>query len=539
MFLICKDGKKGLLAMNKLRSNLIQSVGCGPMVKEKIRDHYLFWFSCKPSDNLHAFSDGYLVGKISFEENNSDSIIEHIENMPFEIHPLLNCIKIKKLVSAITVESCNISNVYYSGDTVSDMQLLIADYKGLKPSLWGLSILGTVGYFPGNLTFFDQVKRIDFGCLYNVIKRQVQPITEFSLRYYEYGEKEIIQRLVGIVPLNVVTYLGLTSGFDSRFILGIMMKAGLTPTLIYMKGNEIEEQIVSEIANSTDLNLLVCTGPALPAATYSIMTDGQIYFRGGNFSRIRQHIASRSVFHTGLFADAIIKNAYPSRMLRPRIRDSLFEDLVDGILHRTTPTMITGLKRYNSKADIKVYLLDELAYQKDYINFKNNRDRANWFYYINRGVRWTPAVTADLSYFTYPVFVLSDLRAFQIGISSGTWDNINHDRTRRINQQLLPVVKSNYPNGSLYKKSAFMNTAQKIRQILISIFIVESIYKKFRKQKERKPNIGFEQIAERSKAELEEYLSVKPGNLLSGDQYSYRLKRAVITLMQVIDYLND
>jgi hypothetical protein len=99
--------------------------------------------------------------------------------MPEEIHPLSTGARVVTRGGGILVEPFNVSNIFYGVDSISDMQLLIAQAEGHLPSPEGISVLSAVGYFPGNMTLFREIRKIPFRANYDLATRQLtapQPI---------------------------------------------------------------------------------------------------------------------------------------------------------------------------------------------------------------------------------------------------------------------------------------------------------------------------------------------------------------------------
>jgi hypothetical protein len=200
MFLVDQDLSASVRCINKMRSAL-SSFDCGSVQVINMGNTWLTWFGYKPSDNLHVYNDGYIIGKLSFAETCEKNPIIHNERMPGLIHSLLNCVKIRKSKGEVVVEPNNITNVFYQESTVSDSQLLIADLKNLLPSSEGVAILSTVGYLPGNLSIFHRVRKIPFLESYNLSSQKL--LKAGQLAYRKNNDAEMINRLTHIVPKGI------------------------------------------------------------------------------------------------------------------------------------------------------------------------------------------------------------------------------------------------------------------------------------------------------------------------------------------------
>ena len=159
MFLL-SDRRQGVhRALQRLRSEIAAHVESGPIHLEDIAGRTLGWFACRPTDNVHRFRDGRLIGALSYAEAIQTDAHVHAGDMPETVDPVWGGVKI---FDTGRLQPIGTPNVYYSSKSVSDMQLLIADLEGHQPGQIGFALLSQVGYFPGNLTLFDQIRRIPF-----------------------------------------------------------------------------------------------------------------------------------------------------------------------------------------------------------------------------------------------------------------------------------------------------------------------------------------------------------------------------------------
>src|SRR5262249_58534750 len=92
-------------------------------------------------------------------------------------------------------------------------------------------------------------------------------------------------------------------------------------------------------------------------------------------------------------------------------------------------------------------LVEELAYQSTYLRARARRASANWFHYLNRGLRWAAAVTAEASFFARPTFILSDHEATLLGLATTETVNQANARLRSWNRRLLPRVDTPYASA--------------------------------------------------------------------------------------------
>lgn len=534
MFLINRDKSKCVESISALIAK-IYGIICGPLQLIKLQDYWLGWARSKAHENLHVFNNGILIGKLNFSEKPDHSPIYHLEELPIEFHPLSTGVKIisKPGNQNLLIEPLNITNIFYSKKSVSDMQLLIAKAEGLLPSSEGVGVLSTVGYLPGNVTLFNEIKKIPFLCHYNFQTHQLT--NSPKIPYQHADDLMMIERLKEIVPVHSCQYLGISAGYDSRFVLGILLHSGVKPHLIHL--NCDERKLIEEITQQLKLDCsIVDDFEQLSPEIYTLITDSQIYFRGGNYSNVRKSIERESLYHTGLFADSIIKNAFKTATKIPGPTDAIYDKLIDHALLSSCSYDVAGLREFNTRQMIKENLLKELAFGNDYCSFRTKKEWANWFYFLHRGVRWTPATTADLSYFTQPVFLLSDLEALSFGISSSAWVNFKKDRIRSINTKLLPEITVPYSDGGpYYINNGFLNSWEKIKYEYLERFLTyikdRHEYTEARKNTNPFRNVDFDSTC------FSRFFTCSSRELLHGSMYTYSVKRAAVTVGYTLQFL--
>jgi hypothetical protein len=237
----------------------------------------------------------------------------------------------------------------------------------------------------------------------------------------------------------------MSAGVDSRFVLGLLRSAGVSPRLFHLSGPETDlvEQLASELM--TPLVIIDSSTRALPAAAYTLMTDAQIYYRGGQYNKLRAVVERDSLYHTGLFSSSLTKLTFRSAWKIPDPRRTLYERLVDFAL--LSPIRGDALGLRVDRVPVRRLLLDELEFGNSYEKWKNSKETANWFYYLHRGVRWSQATTSDLSYFTNVVHLLADLDALSWGITSSISANAGKARAKRLTSNLFPDVTTPYDDG--------------------------------------------------------------------------------------------
>jgi hypothetical protein len=209
--------------------------------------------------------------------------------------------------------------------------------------------------------------------------------------------------------------------------------------------------------------------------------------------------------------------------------------------------MTHGLREIRSQQDIKEHLLNELKFGNDYCSFRTKSEWANWLFYIHRGIRWSLAHLADLSYFTQPVFLLADIEALTLGISSGLWSNFKNDRLREFNATLLPELTVPYSDGTTYiVDRSLKNNWKKIDYEYFYQFktFLKDPKKLIRKLNDRKKipppekkNVFSFQEVNFEAQDFIRYFTNDFHDIVSGSNYSYWLKRAAVTIGYTLQFL--
>ena len=537
MFLL--SGEQGVVvrALSKLRAAL-EGLPCGPIATFNAGPAWLGWFSARPADNLHIYRDGFVLGKLRPGEPTSAAPISHGEALaPSEVHPLASATLVEVRERGVRVRPFHTTNVFRDADTVSDMQLLIADAKSYRPWAEGVALLGTVGYLPGNLSLFREITRIP---LFHIFDRRSgcdTRVHRFTSR--EPDDSAVVERFVSIVPPHSPSYLGFSGGCDSRFVLGVLLHAGVRPELLHL--TDREDPIAKRVAGQAGLSITIVREPAADpdAGKYTLMTDAQIYYRGGHYGRLRNHVAPGSLYYTGLFADSVIKNAFRAAWKVPRRRRDMLERLIEHALLPRMRSREPGLAAASEKASLLRFLREQLVVSPEDGPFERSKELAAWFYFSHRGMRWTPATLADLSFFTEPVLLLADVLALELGIRSSAWSNFHNDRVRALTQLLLPQVGSKYSNGQKATVSRWPVRGVEKLGYEYGSRAVEYLKGKLENGGTRRvPGQGATGgvSAEESRG-FRTYFDRPLVDLLSGSECSFSVKRAAVTINGVLRYL--
>lgn len=500
-----------------------------------IGDHYLFWFSAKPQDQLSVFKNGFIIGKTDFNEDYVAHSIEkkHLD-LPEQLHPLLQSTKVEVIDDEIVITPNHITSIFYSEKgCVSDHQLLIAKHEQLIPNNLRIQLLCGIGYFPGNLTLFESVKKIPYLFALHLKQLQVHQIDKFNPK--PNNDNEMMSCFLDSIPDKKEVTLSISGGMDSRFVLGLLLKKGIKPNLVTLKGNELN--IVNELASQLQLNLEVVKFNLIPAYQYSLMTDGRIYFRGGNYSQMVDEFKPNELIYNGLAILPTNENSFASAWKKPGKLQTIYEDLIDYALIQRVP--IKGFHSFINpigKLKMKDFLTQRLSFGKQYHQFTSRKQWAIWFYHLHRGLTWTPAHLADLSFYIHPVFILSDKKASEIGISCSAYANFNKERLRKMNQKLFNKVRIDYSDNRKFEsESLFILPFSKIYNEYFRKF-----FKRFQHLKtypsQNKTN-WFENLNDDQAKAFKNYFKTDLKTMLFANEYSFNEKRIAVTLNHVLLFL--
>ena len=495
----------------------------------------LFWTSIKPSDNLNIFNDGIIIGKVSFEEKRELTPNYHQSELPKTFSSLLQSCIIKFDSKEINIRPNEQFNIYYSKNSISDHQLLIGKDEMLTPDFFNVTVLGTVGYFPGDLTIFKEVKKISY--LHSLDFFNQKEIREEKFTLEKNDDVKLLERFKEITPKNVKTGLSLSSGLDSRFVLGILLSQNIRPT-IYSRSDG-EDEIVKELSEKLDLDYYITRGDTMDEYSYTLSTDARIYYRGGNYSQLKDVYKSDEILHNGLWSGSTIENSFKSAWKKPGKMSTIFEDLIRHGLLSSTRSDVFGVKEEVNREDLMTYLKKELDYQKKYCDFPTRKMWSSWFYHMNKGLGKINSGMADASFYIYPVYLLGDKKAMELAIASSGYANFYKERLRKINQKLFTKdLQIGYSGDrSFHSKSPLVIDAYKL--------YYEYGYKLVRKFTERRKflkgyddeilsNIGYDEHRDLSKYFIDDLESN-----INNPQIAYALKRVMVTLNNVLKFLDN
>lgn len=531
MFLISKNQYRiDSIAAFLKATNLFKDIG--DVIDIHLKDDiYLTWSNVKPSDNLHIFKNGFIIGKIAFNELCSPIPIYHDSHIPENLHPLLQSVIIK-LENDIIVIPNQHSLVYYSSKSISDHQLLIAKSDGLLPGFDNALVLCTVGYFPGNLTLFQEVQKIPFFESLSFPSLATKRYDSFHPRKCD--DNLIIERLIEIIPEGVNNSIALSGGLDSRFVLGLLLRKGIKPKVYNFPVKE-EQDIVKSLCERLGLEYSSNLYEPSDELTYTLLTDARIYFRGGGFGRFFKERKDLELFYNGVLAGIGGGNVANTAWKKPGLLSTIYDDLIWYVFLSNVPERIQGFKDEVNKKDIKLYLSKNLDYGKTYYEFKNRMQWAIWFCHLHRGLNWAPATVAEASFFTYPVHLLGDIRALEYEITSSALANLNKDRLKILNNRLLPHLKINYSSGRPHKPLPVF--VRDVYNIYYEFFKRYFIWISHRRKMRGETDFNFNALSLISHRRLTNYFAADLPDLIGDKSVTTRVKRGAIIVNNVLKFL--
>ena len=346
------------------------------------------------------------------------------------------------------------------------------------------------------------------------------------------NDNEMIERLLQIIPNNQNSAISLSGGLDSRFVLNLLINKGMRPQVYTMAGNETE--VVEKICEKLNLKLEISNKQPLPEYNYTLMTDGLIYYRGGNYSRMINNNKSE-LLHNGLWSHQILENAFQSAWKKPGLMGTIYVDLIKYALLGNVQKEIIGYKKPISKNELIAQLSKDLEYGQTYYHFQSRKQASGWFYHLHRGLNWTTAHMADVSFYIYPIYILGDRIASEFGITSTGYSNFGKERLRTLNRKLQPTINIDYSGGRKFNSSPVI-----IRDIntLYFEYINRFFVRLADKTKMQKGNNNlFEDISVNSSNNFSNYFAMSLENILLSETISFNVKRAAITINNVLKFL--
>lgn len=447
MFVLVENGpaaERGKVALQTMlhmlgKANSVERLAVG--------HHTLLWAGAQERENLHRFTDGLLLGKLEVDEVHHVEVIDHDTPIPSTL-PSIPASVVIRTDGDLVIEPVGVATVFTTGRCASDRQLLLAATLGMRPGPAGVAVVAGIGYYPGNLSMFDEITRIPFLHRWHAGTTSVSAMR--SLVLPKPDDEAMIDQLVRTVPNGGVHSVGLSGGLDSRFVLGILLRAGADVKIT--RFTDGETPLVEEIARTLDLEITPA-GPyyaaddELSPLQFTLRTDALIWSGVIQHNRLARAIAPDEIYHSGQFSDSINKNAFKTAWKEPDQRGPYWDRLIDRGLLAAVPEVQPDLRHFADKAETRAHVKHAIEFERNYVEFKTKKQWANWVYYMNRGMRWAQAFYDDLSWEANHAFVLSDIDAQLLGIATGFWDNFRNDRAKRLNHMMLPTVTTPYMGG--------------------------------------------------------------------------------------------
>jgi hypothetical protein len=445
MYLLTQDPERGRVAFAALLGAL--PIDPAPIHDVEVGRYRLLWSHVQPQENLHRFTDGILLGKLAADEPADRSPIDHGVPLPTSLPPLLRGVVIRT-DPQVSVEPLGITTAFHCGHSVSDRQLLLAAQAGLRPSIEGVAALSGVGYLPGNASLFGEVSRIPFLHRWAPDERTATRTRQLTLPRPD--DDALLERLVSLVPTEVPHAVGLTGGFDSRFVLGLLRRAGADVRIL--RFDDAEDEVVSSVARQAGVALDSAGPMHAPAehrspGAFTVMTDGQLWLTGNQQGRLGRHLGALEWYHSGQFADSISKNGFKTAWKAPDPRTPFWPRLLTAAMFPSVPDHRPLLRDCNTRRDLLDLVTRAVAFEREYVELRTRKQWANWVHFMNRGLRWAQTQYLDLEITSTPAFLLSDIDAQLLGIATSFWSNFNNDRAKAMNHALLPEVSTPYLNG--------------------------------------------------------------------------------------------
>lgn len=154
------------------------------------------------------------------------------------------------------------------------------------------------------------------------------------------------------------------------------------------------------------------------------------------------------MFHSGQFSDSLTKNTFKTAWKNPDPRTPFWDRLIQQAFLPNAPSVQPTLRAVAHREELSEVVQQAVDSTRHYVEFRTKKQWANWLHYSNRAMRWSQALYSDLTYSTNLVYLLSDIDAQLLGISTSFWPNFHNDRVAKLNRRLLPEVDVAYFGGA-------------------------------------------------------------------------------------------
>lgn len=332
----------------------------------------------------------------------------------------------------LRVTPVGVRNVYRDGDALSDSSLLLAALGDRSVAPLHVAALATVGYVPGRLTLFGEVRRLAFRSGLRRRRGQWESV-ELGWPAPAVSDGDMIDQMTAALAGGQPAALGLTTGYDSRLALGLLQRAGRPVRCVHKVGSGEDEGLLRAVADAAgvELSFVENTSTAqIAPLVHAAAADAGIYLIHDALATLSLAVPAGQEVHVGQFADCTVKNAYVAAYNHHPLGVDVARSIVQRYLLRGSDMVrAIGIE----PGDVEQLLYDELSELLRGIDLRGNKAKAAYLYYVSRGLRWSDAQHGGLALTNPVVAGLSHLPGSLWGFSTSTWDNFAYDRVRRIN----------------------------------------------------------------------------------------------------------
>ncbi|MBS1838789.1 MAG: hypothetical protein JST64_13935, partial [Actinobacteria bacterium] len=266
-------------------------------------------------------------------------------------------------------------------------------------------------------------------------------------------EAALLDRLVSLVPTDVPHTIGLTGGHDSRFVLGVLRRAGVD--LRVVRFADKESTTVDRIAAELDLRVDTIgefgdDDAARTPYEFTLLSDAQIWHGVAQYGRLRQCLSPQEWFHNGQMADSLMKNMMNTAWKVPDPRTPYWQRLLNwGFFgNGVVPSVQPAIKTLTRREELVAYLEAQISYQREYVELSTRKQLANWIFYMNVGQRWAQAYYDELSFSVNLVYLCGDVDAHLMGIAAPAWKGFHFHRGDSLTHLMLPEVATSFVDGA-------------------------------------------------------------------------------------------
>lgn len=398
-----------------------------PLVEHKalefvLGDHTLLWARSRAYDDvIHA------DGQIYLGTSASTASPQERANAPLASGVLL------RHGEGVRLDPIGLRGVFFDAAArLSDSTLLLAALTDNQPS-WARVIELAAGHaLFGRHSLFRTITRL--------APLQSAEVRDGQLRFRNQPvpspattEEDFVAILCELVQMPDPAVLALTGGYDSRLVLGALRRSDRRLVTTHQRWRANDEAVARRVADAAGYEFVVVDDTArarVSDISYVIATDAQVTYRAGSLSSIAGVFDRIRPLYTGQFADVSSKNAFPTAFVGHPPTGDPVSHLVDRKLFRDASSFGCDL------AAVRSELISELHDLAPPIDVDARKGIVGWHYYSSRGLRWIEGQHADIALFHEVLSPLGDLRLVFHGMRASTWDDLGHERSRRLNESL-------------------------------------------------------------------------------------------------------